>query len=278
MTQLNRREFALKVSALAMGAGLTCIPKRIQAIVHPSPKAQFTLGIGSYTFRKLPPDLMIDRLHLLQIDTIELSHPQTMLPRARVEDFGPLSELFKKGNIQVRSWYCSGVKSNDDIQKVLEIAKILGIQHVSGDTTGESLLALDKAFQKNGLYFGIHNHFFKDRKFEYQSPEDFLKVFSITSNHIGATLDTGHMVSCGYDPVEAFQRLKPRVQLIHLKDVVGPGTDKNVLFGTGKGKPAEMVKMLVQERFDGLVAIEYEEGEDPQEDVEKCVKFVRAIE
>ena len=261
-----------------MGAGLTCIPKRIEAISQPSMKAKFTLGIGSYTFRKLPLDLMIERLHLLQIDTIELSHPQSMLPRAQMEDFGPLSELFKKGNIQIRSWYCAGVKNNDDIQKVLEIAKVLGIQHVSGDTTGDSLLALDEAFQKNGLYFGIHNHFFKDRKFEYQSPEDFLKVFSKTSDHIGATLDTGHMVSCGYDPIEAFQRLKPRVQLIHLKDVVGPGTDTNVLFGTGKGKPAEMVKMLVQERFDGLVAIEYEEGEDPQEDVEKCVKFVRAAE
>ena len=276
--RLNRREFALKITSLAIGTGLVCIPRRIQAIVEPSTKGKFTLGIGSYTFRKLSPDLMIERLQLLQIDTIELSHPQTMLPRARVEDFGQLSKLFKKGNIQVRSWYCAGVKSYDDIQKVLEIAKVLGIQHVSGDTTGDSLLALDEAFQKNGLYFGIHNHFFKDRKFEYQSPEDFLKVFSKTSDHIGVTLDTGHMVSCGYDPIEAFQRLKPRVQLIHLKDVVGPGTDKNVLFGTGKGKPAEMVKMLVQERFDGLVAIEYEEGEDPQEDVEKCVKFVRAAE
>ena len=96
---------------------------------------------------------MIERLHLLQIDTIELSHPQTMLPRAKVEDFGQLSELFKKGNIQVRSWYCAGVNNNDDIQKVLEIAKILGVQHVSGDATGDSLLALDKAFQKNGLVF-----------------------------------------------------------------------------------------------------------------------------
>jgi sugar phosphate isomerase/epimerase len=276
--QLTRREFAIKVTTLAIGTGLASIPKRAQAIVHSAPSAMFTLGIGSYTFRKLPPGVMIDRLHRLQIDTIELSHPQFMLPRAKVEDFGQLPELFKKGNIQVRSWYCAGVNSSEDIQKVLEIAKILGVQHVSGDATGDSLLALDEAFQKNGLYFGIHNHFFKDRKFEYQSPEDFLKVFSLTSDHIGATLDTGHMVSCGYDPIDAFHRLKPRVQLVHLKDVVGPGTDRNVLFGTGKGKTGEMVKMLAQEGFEGLVAIEYEEGEDPQEDVEKCVKFVRSVE
>jgi sugar phosphate isomerase/epimerase len=276
--QLNRREFAIKVSTLAIGTGLASIPKTSQAIIHSATSAKFTLGIGSYTFRKLSPSVMIERLHLLQIDTIELSHPQSMLPRAKMEEFSQLSELFKKGNIQVRSWYCAGVNNSEDIQKVLEIAKILGVQHISGDATGDSLQALDEAFQKNGLYFGIHNHFFKDRRFEYQSPEDFLKVFSLTSNHIGATLDTGHMVSCGYDPIEAFQRLKPRVQLIHLKDVVGPGTDRNVLFGAGKGKTREMVKMLAREGFEGLVAIEYEEGEDPQEDVEKCVKFVRSAE
>ncbi len=276
--QLNRREFALKVTALVLGSGLTFLPKRAQAGLHPSADAKFTLGIGSYTYRKFSPEAMIDRLHRLQINTIELSHPQSMLPKAKVEDFGPLAELFRNGNIQVRSWYCGGVKTPDDVQKVVEIAKILGIQHVSGDATGDSLQALDRAFQKNGLYFGIHNHFFKDRKFEYQSPEDFQKVFSITSDHIGATLDTGHMVSCGYDPIEAFHRLMPRVQLIHLKDVAAPGTDRNVPFGTGKGETGKMVKMLVQEKFGGLVAIEYEEGDDPQEEVEKCVKFVLSME
>ena len=49
-------------------------------------------------------------------------------------------------------------------------------------------------------------------------------------------------------------------------------------FGTGKGKTGGVVKMLAQENFGGLVAIEYEEGEDPQEDVEKCVKFVLSKE
>jgi len=276
--QLNRREFTLKVTSFAIGTGLACIPKIAHATAHRTENAKFTLGIGSYTFRRFSPEVMIDRLHRLQIDAIELSHPQTMLPRAKVEDFGPLAELFKKGKIQVRSWYCSSVKSTEDIQNILAIAKILGVQHMSGDASGDSLHALDEALQKNGLYFGIHNHFFKDRKFEYQSPEDLLKVFSMTSDHVGTTLDTGHMVSCGYDPIEAFHRLMPRVRVIHLKDVAEPGTDRNVLFGTGKGKTGEVVKMLAQENFDGLVAIEYEEGEDPQEDVEKCVKFVLSKE
>ena len=273
---LDRREFALRLASMAIGSGLSLIPGMARATVHRAQSGKFTLGIGSYTYRKLSPEEMTDRLHHLQIDSIELSHPQTMLPRAKVEDFGPLAELFEKGKIQVRSWFCSTVKSRDDIQKVLEISKIMGVRHLSGDASGDALHAFDEALQKNRLYFGIHNHFFKDRRYEYESPEDLLKALSTTSDHVGATLDTGHMVSCGHDPIEAFHRLKHRIQVIHLKDVEGPGTDKNVLFGTGKGKPGEFVKMLSREKFGGLVAIEYEEGEDPQEDVEKCVKFVRS--
>ncbi|MFN8009714.1 MAG: sugar phosphate isomerase/epimerase, partial [Terriglobia bacterium] len=204
---LNRREFAQGLSALAIGTGLMSLPRRAQAALFPSGKAEFTLGIGTYTYRKFSLEAMIERLHELEITDIELSHPQTMLPnKVKVEDVKPLTQLFKDGKIQVRSWYCAGVRTPDELRKVVEIAKVLGVRHVSGDATGESLKAIDRAFQREGLYFGIHNHFFKDNKFEYQSPEDFLKVFAVTSDHIGATLDTGHMVSCGYDPVEAFDR------------------------------------------------------------------------
>ncbi|MFN8009527.1 MAG: TIM barrel protein [Terriglobia bacterium] len=104
-----------------------------------------------------------------------------------------------------------------------------------------------------------------------------MKVFAITSDHIGATLDTGHMVSCGYDPVEAFDQLMPRVQVIHLKDVAGPGTDKMFLLEPAKGETGRMVKKLVQEEFRGLVAIEYG-GADPQAEVKTASGFVRSIE
>lgn len=272
----NRREFALRLASLTIGSGFGLLPGMVRASGSRRAGETFMLGIGSYTYRKLSPEEMINRLHSLQIDSIELSHPQTMLPRASVNDFRPLAVLFSKAKIQVRSWFCSTVKNADDIQKVREVSEILGVRHLSGDASGDILRTMDATLQKNSLYFGIHNHFFKGRRYEYESPEDLLKALSETSDHVGVTLDTGHMVSCGHDPIEAFQKLKQRVQVIHLKDVEGAGSDKNVPFGTGKGKPGEFVMMLSREKFKGLVAIEYEEGDDPQVDVEKCVKFVRS--
>jgi sugar phosphate isomerase/epimerase len=83
------------------------------------------------------------------------------------------------------------------------------------------------------------------------------------------------MVSCGYDPVEAFLKLKDRIRVMHLKDIEAPGNDQNVVFGSGKGKPDEVLKTIMKESYSGLVAIEYEDERNLEADVEQCVKFVR---
>jgi sugar phosphate isomerase/epimerase len=240
-----------------------------------SSKARFKLGIGSYTYRSLSPEEMVRRLKQMKIDVIELSHPQ-FWAGAKNEDFASAAKLFKTNGIRVVSWFGPEIKNAQDVQRVVELAKILGVQHVSGDASGDGLKAVDEAFQKNNLYYGIHNHFFKRRKFQYESPEDILKALSATSQHVGSTLDTGHMTSCGYDPVDAFLKLKDRIRVIHLKDIEAPGNDQNVVFGTGKAKPDAVVKTLLKEGYAGLVAIEYEEEKNLQPDVEKCVQFVRA--
>ena len=274
---LTRRNFTRNVLALAAAGSLSALARKspLSSLMASAPNAKFKLGIGSYTFRSLSPEEMIKRLKQLRIAYIELSHPQFMLPQAKQEDFGPLAKLFNAGGIQVISWYGSSIKNSEEARKVAEMAKILGVQHVSGDARGDGLKAVDDAFQKNNLYFGIHNHFFRERKFEYQSPEDILKALSTTSNHVGATLDTGHMVSCGHDPVEAFLKLKDRIRVMHLKDIEAPGNDQNVVFGSGKGKPDEVLKTIMKESYSGLVAIEYEDERNLEADVEQCVKFVR---
>jgi len=273
---LTRRNFARNLLAVA-GASICAVEKKspLSSLLAVPPNTKFNLGIGSYTFRSLSPEEMIKRLKQLKIAYIELSHPQFMLPQAKKEDFGPLAKLFKAGGIQVSSWYGSTIRNSEEARRVVEMARILGVQHVSGDASGDGLKAVDDEFQRNNLYFGIHNHFFRERKFEYQSPEDVLKALSLTSKHVGATLDTGHMVSCGYDPVEAFLKLKDRIRVMHLKDIQTPGNDQNVVFGNGKGKPDEVLKTIIKEGYAGLVAIEYEDERNLQADVEQCVKYVR---
>jgi hypothetical protein len=112
--------------------------------------------------------------YLLQIDTIEL-HPQTMLPRAIVEDFGQLSELFKKGNIQVRSGIVQESKATTTSRKSLKSQRFLA--YSTFQVTRPVIPCLPSMnIPKNGLYFGIHNHFFKGKSLS-MKVRRFQKIF-----------------------------------------------------------------------------------------------------
>jgi sugar phosphate isomerase/epimerase len=275
--KLTRRNFSKYLLGLSAASTAHALMPGIQSVsgLAASAITKFKLGIGTYTFRSLTLEEMVRQLKQLKIDAIELSQKPFWDIQTTKEEFAGAAKLFQENGIQIVSWFGPEIKNSQDAQWIVEMAKTLGVQHVSGDASGEGLKAIDEAFQKNNLYYGIHNHFFKGKKFKYESPEDILRVLSTTSKHVGSTLDTGHMVSCGHDPIQAFLKLKDRIRVIHLKDIEAPGNDQNVVFGTGKAKPDVVLKTLIQEGYSGLVAIEYEDEKNLQADVEKCVKFVR---
>src|SRR6185369_5542939 len=99
---------------------------------------------------------------------------------------------------------------------------------------------------------GIHNHFFKGKKFPYESPDEILAALKGRSKTMGATLDTGQFASCGYDTVDAVRKLAPRLKMVHLKDIEAKGDEVNVLLGKGIAKIAEVVAELIHIRYTGL--------------------------
>ncbi len=67
-------------------------------------------------------------------------------------------------------------------------------RNVSGDATGTCSRKIDERLSHEGLTFGIHNHYFK-QKFAYESPDDVLKALAGRSKTMGSTLDVGHIAS-----------------------------------------------------------------------------------
>lgn len=252
----------------ALGAGILASPAVLGT------KARFTLGIGTYTYRGVTEDKMIQALAALQIHHIELSSPDYFLPSVKLQNIPILRAKLSRAGIKAVSYFCGDIKTEGDIDLTIRTAKALGAHHVSGSAVGDALKLLDRQFGREGLKFGIHNHWFRGRKFAYESPEDLLSALQGLSDTVGVTLDAGHMASCGYDPVEALARLRHHLQLVHLKDVERSGDDKNVILGTGVAKSEAVIQDLKEHGFTGLVAIEYEEDKDnPQAAVARCVEF-----
>ncbi len=261
---IDRRRF-LCLSSLALMSGARAAGR---------PRAKFRLGIGTYTFRTLDVDGLVARCGELDVRAIELSHPQFMLPQVKLEAIPALKEKLQDGGVELLSYYCGHLRTTADLDKLASVVEPMGVKQVSGSAEREILPDLDRACSSLGFRFGTHNHYFKGRKFLYESPDDLLSALSGRSANLFVTLDTGHMIACGFDPTAAYRKLKPHVRIIHLKDEDTPG--HGVVMGKGKGDMGRFLQAITREGFDGLAAIEYEEGTDPRQEVAECVRFVRA--
>ena len=136
---------------------------------------------------------------------------------------------------------------------------------------------IDRRCTDEGLTFGIHNHFFKGKKFPYESPDDVLAALKGRSKTMGATLDTGQFASCGQDPVEAVRKLAPYLKMVHLKDIEASGAEVNVLLGKGIARIADVIAELHKVGYTGLVAIEYEKEGPVEEDIRMEVEYARKL-
>jgi len=252
-------------------AGAGAIGARMQA-AH-----RLNIGIGTYTYHGVPIDGMIARLTALGITEIEMSRLEFMLMKPPTDEMcRSARNQFDRAGIRCVSYYSATIKDDQDLDRAVRFARLLGSGNVSGDATGDMLRKIDERFSREGLTFGIHNHYFK-QKFAYESPDDVLHALVGRSKAMGATLDVGHIASCGYDTVEAVRKLAPFLKMVHLKDVKAAGGEDNVLIGQGIAKIPAVMEELHKVSYRGLVAIEYEKEGDIDADVRREVEFARKL-
>lgn len=239
--------------------------------------AKLNLGIGTYTYHSLSIDDMIVQLKRLQIREVEMSRGEFMLfSKPTSEKFQSAKGKFDNAGIRCVSYYTATIKDDTDLDNAVRFAALLGSRNITGDATGDILNRIDERLTREGLTFGIHNHYFK-QKFAYESPEDVLRALAGRSKTMGASLDIGHIASCGYDTVDAVRKLAPHLKMIHLKDIQASGGEVNVLLGKGIARIPEVMSELRKVEYAGLVAIEYEHDGPVEEDVRLEVEYARKL-
>jgi sugar phosphate isomerase/epimerase len=255
---------------IAAGMAMAAVPLRAYS--------KLNIGIGTYSYHNLSIDDMIVQLNALRIQEIEMSRGEFMLlskPDSNL--FRSTRERLDRAGIRCVSYYTATIKDGPDVESAVHFAKLLGARNISGDATGSILAQIDQRFTREGITFGIHNHYFKGQKFPYESPEDVLNALAALSKTVGATADVGQFSSCGYDPVDAIRKLAPRLKLVHLKDIQARDGDVNVLLGTGISRIPEVMRELHRQNFAGLVAVEYEKEGPVEDDLRQEVEFARKL-
>lgn len=264
---MNRRSF---VKTIASGTALAALPL--------DARSRLNIGIGTYSYHNLSVDDMIVQLNALHIEEIEMSRGEFMLfskPDASL--FRSTRQKLDRAGIRCVSYYTATIKDGHDLDNAVRFAKRLGARNVTGDATGGVLSEIDQRFTREGLTFGIHNHYFKGQRFPYESPEDVLKALAGLSRTVGSTADVGQFASCSYDPVDAIRKLGPRLKLVHLKDIQAHDGEVNVLLGTGIARIPEVMQELHRQNFGGLVAVEYEKEGPVEDDMRQEVDYARRL-
>ncbi|QOY86823.1 sugar phosphate isomerase/epimerase family protein [Paludibaculum fermentans] len=256
--------------AQALSAGALCVPLMAGR--------RLKIGIGAYTYHAISTDAMIDQLRALKVTEIEMSRGEFMnFNKPPAELFGSFRSKIDAAGIRCVSYYAPTIKDKADLDGAIRFARILGCSNITGDPTGGVLKYVDERMSEEGMSFGIHNHYFKNRKFDYESPEDILRALDGLSETVGCTLDVGHIVSCGHDTVDAVRKLGPRLKLVHLKDIQARGGEVNVPLGQGLCRIPEVMKELHRIGFKGLIALEYEKDGDILDDVRRQIAAARKM-
>jgi sugar phosphate isomerase/epimerase len=246
-----------------------------------SPLRAFTrlnIGVGTFSYHNLSIDDMIVQLSAMRIREIEMSRGEFMLlSHPKADLFRSARVKLDRAGIRCVSYYAATMKDAGDIEDAVRFAKLLGSANITGDGTEAVLKQVDQRLTQAGLTFGLHNHFFPNVDFPYQSPEEVMKAISSLSKTMGATADTGQFASCGYDPADAIRKLAPRLRMVHLKDVKAKGSDVNTLLGDGIANIPAVMRELHRQNFAGLVAVEYEKEGPVDEDMAKEIAYARKL-
>jgi sugar phosphate isomerase/epimerase len=162
-------------------------------------------------------------------------------------------------------------KNTDAAKKVLDFARLMGIEYLSADPTPDSFDTLDKLVEEYGVNLGIHNHGPGHRWAKIDTIADAIKDHN---PRIGCCVDTGHFLRSREDPVRAVEVFGPRVFGVHLKDV--KDATKFTVLGEGDLRTADLLKALARLNYRYGLNLEYEENpKSPIEEIRACLKATR---
>jgi sugar phosphate isomerase/epimerase len=242
------------------------------------------IGINSYCYRHLEVGRALQvmaELGFKDIELVSFCHlPFVPLDRANV---GDVKRMLAENGQQVYAYYSAGFDLNNvsTAENACIVAKELGASILVGTGTagrdGDKGLArkglqyLDRVLGNYGLKFALENHW----RNIVETPEEMEDLVEGCTENIGFTVDTGHFVSSGVDPITSLRRLLPRTYDIHLKDVKEREAHENVVYGEGRAKIKEALEIVTAQKYMGPITIEYEpETGDPTEGIRKCVRFL----
>ena len=243
------------------------------------------LGVQSYTFHLFSFAETLDKLNELGVNNVEVYYgqklgadfgEQTMDFNMDEETQNRLSELVKFKNVKIMA---SGVvicNDEDEWNRLFAFADKMGINIITCEPKKEHLDIVETLADKYKIDVAIHNH---PQPSDYWHPDMVMQALEGRSQRMGVCADVGHWKREGIDPVKALKQVSGRLKSLHFKDVKqaeeGEAEQHDVIWGTGICNVDQMIALLKDVGFSGLMSIEYEYNwENSVPDIKQCIDYM----
>lgn len=250
---------------------------------------KFPFAVQCWTFRKFSFFEALQKIKELGIAYVQ-PYPGQVLgknnPKVKFghnlpdEQIDRIKKKLKELGLTLVSYGVVNFENNEEeMQKVFEFARKMGIRTIVTEPGYDDYSMIDKMVKKHRINIAIHNH---PTPSKYARPETVLYRVDGLDPRIGACADTGHWMRSGVNPVEALSALKGRIQDVHLKDlnVFGSKEAFDVPFGQGRANIRDILAELTIQDYAGYISIEHEKKEDidnPSPAVKKGMEYIKSI-
>lgn len=176
---------------------------------------------------------------------------------------------------------------NDWINRCIDMAKAFGSQlivshMVMGEYFEDILNGLDELHKQNMLqYKDTREICITTENLTKLGTESFLARYDelfdfVSSNELFMTFDTTHCASVGAPIIETFHKFRPFIKNIHLSDFEN-GAEHKIL-GDGSLPLKELLLLLKNEYYDGLITLEYDFDNKIRNDIRDNAQAIAALQ
>jgi sugar phosphate isomerase/epimerase len=281
MPAMNRREFLVSAGAVVACAGA---PLQVYAAAEQARGASaaeilgWRLGCCAYSFNRFTFFETVEKISALGLKYVVGYNWQPLSPEKpgllfsdnlSTADRRAVKKRLADAGVTIPCCYCNKLADEADLRRLFDFAQEMGIATIDGEPPVAALDMLDRLCEQYRIHVAIHSH---AKPAPHWQPEELMKLFDGHSRWIGACCDTGHWARSRLDPIATLRILEKRILTFDLKDVNEKGVC--VPFGKGLGRIGDILTELHQQRFQGVIGIEYDNPSDRLEkDVAECVAF-----
>jgi sugar phosphate isomerase/epimerase len=246
--------------------------------------ARLSLGLATYSLRKLPTDEAIKALGELGITRVSLFRVHMPIVEGTPDGCRAIVKKFTDAGITVTGTGVVTLKNTEGaMRRAFECGKAAGLTTMTASYAvppdKDALLLTERFVREYDIRLAFHNHGPEDIIFP--SPYDVMRAVEPYDERMGLCIDVGHSARAGVDPAEAIVKCRSRLYAVHLKDTaagVGVKKDVPVVLGNGRLDLRAIMEALLQIRYSHQVDLEYEvDSPDPVPGIGLSFGYMRGM-